>query len=361
MKNIFIAANSLVVGGVEISLISFLNNIDLKKYNITLLLEDKVGELLSEIPKQVKIIEYKPLINGNILIRKIKNRIRFIKFIINNKNKYDVSICYASYIQLSEKIVRKICKNNYMWIHTDYTKIYNNENLKKFVKRINYKKFKNLVFVSEAAKKNYLNQYNTKKQNCIVCKNLIPYKKLIMNSKDKIDYKKPNMPTFLNISRHDEHAKKITRIIGAANLLKKDNIDFQILLIGAGKDTLNYQTLVKEKKLENNIIFLGLKENPYPYYKIADCFILTSNYEGGPITVYEALSLKTPVITTDVGDIIKYIKKNDGIIIEKNTQSLYKAMKEFINNKKVFKVNFDVNQFNKETLKTISNILDGRI
>ena len=61
-KNILISANTLCIGGIEKSLINLLKNIDLKKYNVDLILEHATGELLTEVPTNINILEYKNVI-----------------------------------------------------------------------------------------------------------------------------------------------------------------------------------------------------------------------------------------------------------------------------------------------------------
>ncbi|MDD3187024.1 MAG: glycosyltransferase [Bacilli bacterium] len=354
MSKIFIAANTLDIGGIETSLIAFLKNIDLKKNKVTLLLQNRKGALLEQVPKGIDIIEYKPIKSKNILFRKIKNRINFINFIKENKDKYDVSICYASYIYLPSIIVRKISKNNYMWVHTDYSKIYSLSDFFRFIKLYGYNKYSNLVFVSKEALNNY--PFKMKEQKYFVCHNLLPLD-IEKKSLEKVDYKKKKKFLFVNISRHDEDAKKISRIIEASYELKKEYSDFEVLLIGEGNDTSKYVEMLNNYEINDTIKILPMTTNPYPYYKLADCFLLSSNYEGGPITIYESLILKTPVITTNVGDVKDYVDKNNGIIIDKNVMSLKRAMFEFINNK--YSVKFDSDKFNKEVKDVLNSIIES--
>lgn len=357
MSKIFIASNSMIVGGIEKSLISLLNSIDYSSNEVTLLLQERVGKLLDQIPSSVKIIEYKPIKDKNIILRKIINRFNYYKFILKYKNKFDVSICYTSYIYVPSLFVRKICKNNYMWVHTDYTKIYDKNNLESFVNKYGYKQFKNLVFVSEAALNNY--PFKNNKQNYITCRNILPYDEIVKLS-EEYAVKKNKEITFLNVSRHDEEAKKISRIIMATLKLKEDYNNFEVLLVGDGPSNELYKELVKKYNLEDYIKFITETTNPFPYYKASDCFILTSLYEGGPITFYESLILTTPVITTDVGDVKKYINKENGLIIDDTIESLISSMKYFIENKDEFKPNFDYVTFNNESLKIINEIIGKR-
>ncbi len=358
MKKVFIAANNMVIGGIEKSLINFLNCINLDDIQLTLLLQDKSGELLNKIPKDINVIEYKPCCDKRKLIRKIKNRFKFISFIIKNKNKYDVSICYASYVYLPSIIVRSICKNNYMWIHSDYIQCLGSMEANKFFKLMKYSKFKNLVFVSNNSKNNYLEHFQRKNQNYIVCRNMIDKDKILENANEKIKFDFSSKTIFLNVSRHDEMSKNISLMINACEKLKIDGEDFKFILVGDGPDTDMYKKMVNKKGLQKNVIFLGNKVNPYPYYKYADCFVLSSKHEGGPITIYESLTLGTPVISTDVGDVKEFINKKNGLIFEQdNVYDLYNAMKQIINNKESFKVNFDVDSYNEDIVRTFNDII----
>lgn len=358
MKKVFIAANDMVIGGIERSLINFINCINSNDVEITLLLQEKSGKLLNELPQNIKIIEYKPYSDKNILIRKIKNRLKFISFIFLNKNKYDVSICYASYIYLPSIIVRKICKNNYMWIHSDYIQNLGMADAREFFKMMKYNKFKNLVFVSNNALNKYLEYFKKKNQNYKVCHNMINKNEIIEKSDKKIDFNLSSNTLFLNVSRHEEDSKNISLMINACEKLKKDEIEFKLILVGDGPDSDMYKGMVNEKGLQGYVIFLGNKINPCPYYKLADCFILSSRYEGDPMTIYESLTLGMPVISTPVGDVKEYITKENGLIFEQNNvEALYDAMKYFINYKEKFKVNFDADIHNEKIVKTIKEII----
>ena len=358
MKKIFITSKSMIIGGIEKSLIAVLNTIDYSKYEVTLLLEERVGPLLNDIPSSVKVIEYKPKVNGNILIRKIKNRLKLISFILKHKNRYDVVINFTPYTLVSYKIIEHISKNTYVWTQTDYTKIYTKEELDNFLNKRNFKKIKNLVFVSNASMKNFEVMYPRKEKNYLVCRNFMPANNIIKKSKESINYKKDNCFTFLNVSRHEEDSKKISRIIEASLKLKQENLKFKVLLIGNGVDTLYYKDLVKKYNLEEYVIFLGEISNPLPYYLITDSFIITSDYEGGPITMFEAFILNLPVITTDVGDALIYFKQN-GILIEKNVDSLIKAMKKMITENKKYRIEFDAISYNNEIKNTLESIISG--
>jgi len=171
------------------------------------------------------------------------------------------------------------------------------------------------------------------KEKTMVCNNLIDADKILELSKEKIpeeDLSKINKlentqketTIFINVGRHQEKQKKLSRLIEAATMLKKDNMNFKIIFIGDGPETEEYKKQVKNNQLENNIIFLGKKQNPYPYFKIADCVVLTSDYEGYPVVFLESFILEKPIITTKVSD-YKEVENKYGFVTEKDTKNIY--------------------------------------
>ena len=58
-------------------------------------------------------------------------------------------------------------------------------------------------------------------------------------------------------------------------------------------------SLSETLEIAENVVFHGFINNPFPYYKYADLFVLSSKWEGLPNVILEALFLKTPVVVTD--------------------------------------------------------------
>ena len=142
----------------------------------------------------------------------------------------------------------------------------------------------------------------------------------------------------------------------AAAKLKKENYKFRVILVGNGKDESQYKKLVKKYKLQKNVIFTGSKENPYPYYKISNCVVLSSDYEGYPVVFLESYILNKPIITTDVSD-FKEVQNGRGIVVQKNVKSIYKAMKKIIENGYVIKNRFNPRLYNQSVMEQLDQIL----
>ena len=276
------------------------------------------------------------------------------------KSKYDFSASFATYSLPSGFMARVASKNNALWVHNDYLSLEegNIEKVKNFFENIHHKKYKHIVFVSNEAKESYLKIFPERKQTAIVCNNIINYEKIRKKSQEEIEIgRDTRMTTFINVGRHFENQKKISRIIEASKKLQEDGYKFRVLLIGDGEDTNRYKNMVKAMNLKDVVIFLGRKKNPYPYFKIGDCLVLSSDYEGYPVVFVEAFVLGLPIITTDVSDSSDEIEGKFGYVTKKNTEDIYLHMKKFLQEGFTLQARFDPIKFNNEQIEKIEKIM----
>ena len=361
-KKILFSAYSLDVGGIETALVSLINYLA-DEYDITLVLEEKKGIFLNQIDKRVKIIEYTPSYFKIKLIAKLINLYKRFQFSSMYKNKFDFACSYATYCKMGSFVARTASQNTALWVHNNYYYFFdrNDYKYKEFFNSINAHKFKNVVFVSEEAKQQYIKKYGVQNENVLTCNNLIDSEKIKKLAEEKVVIKRDDsVITFINVARHDEHQKRIKRLIECAKTLKNENIDFRIILVGSGSDTEGYKRLVYNNKLSDKIIFAGKQANPYPYFKLSDCVILTSDFEGYPVTYIEAKVMNKPIITTNVSDSKKDIENKFGIVTNKNTRDIYNAMKEFIETGYEISEKFNPEEYNEKIIRIVEKIINER-
>lgn len=361
-KNILFTANNMDIGGIEKSLLNILKLLNYKKYEVTLILQEKKGAFLSEIPKEVKVVEYKISNNPNVILRKIKNRTKLLSWIIRNYKKYSFAACFTTSCIPCSILARFLGKKSAFWVHANYLDLYDNDKakVKAFFDERKVSKFNNIIFVSNESRLSFTEQFKELQDRCITCNNLIDYKDIIEKSKAKVDVTVPKDTfIFLNVSRHEEHQKRLSRLINASKLLAKNNYKFEVWLIGNGPDEEKYKSLVKKHNLEKYVKFLGPQKNPYPYYKKANTFILTSNYEGFPVVYIEALVLNVPILTTVyVTDNVVDIKKGHALITDFDDNSIYLGMKKMIDQKWKTVAIFEPEKFNKRIMEILEKIIN---
>lgn len=116
-----------------------------------------------------------------------------------------------------------------------------------------------------------------------------------INSNLKIKFDSKDF-TFINIGRLNKQ-KGQKHLIRAFSKINYENK--KLLILGEGNKREELEKLIKSLQLEKNVFLLGNIGNVYPYIKQSNCFVLSSIHEGFGLTLVEALSLNTPVISTD--------------------------------------------------------------
>ena len=359
-KNILIASYNLDFGGIETSLINLLKSFNYDKYSVTLVLEEKKGVFLKSVPKCVNIKEYKVCTYKNIFVRKFINLINRIIFIIGNYNRYDASICYATYSGPCGFVARTSSKNSILYVHSNYYQAFNKDinKTKAFFDNLKINKYKHVIFVSNESKKDLCNIYPQIKNKSVTINNLVDYKTIVELSQKKLNIKKTRKRVFLFVGRLDESSKRLTLLLDAAKKCNGENINAVFWIVGSGPDEKKYKNIVKKEKL-NNVLFLGAKKNPYPYVKACDYLILTSRYEGFPVVYNEAIVLNKPIITTiDVSDDYISIPNRFGYVVSEN--DIYDKIKELSTRKEKIneKVNFE--SINNERIKLLERIMENK-
>ena len=129
-----------------------------------------------------------------------------------------------------------------------------------------------------------------------------------------------------------EYQKGYDLLIDIAKELDKSQFTWYI--IGTGGLYHKIQEKIIESGLQDNIILLGMKLNPYPYLKQCDIYIQPSRHEGYGIAIAEARCLNKPIIATNLACIREQIKdKETGVLCEFNKNDFVNNIRELVNSK----------------------------
>ena len=352
-KDLLFASYNMDLGGIEKALLNLVNRIDKNKYNVTIILEEKKGIFLDLIDKNVKVEELKVSNYKDAIIRKAINASRKLWFKILNDHNYDFSCCYTTYSYSSSKLTLMASSNTALYVHNDYAIVYPDDNdFYHFFDSRNIRQYNNIIFVSNENMNGFIKKYKDLKDKCVVFNN---FAEIRAQAKEKIDAKKDKNKTLLIfVGRLDDAAKKVSRQI---NLVKEIK-DLELWIIGDGPDRERYEKEVKDNHLEKKVTFFGRKQNPFPYMNEADYVILTSDYEGFPVTYLEAITLDKKVITTfpttdDSIDMNKY-----AYVISKNEEEMVKQVKEILK-KKEKKQNINLDELQDKRLEKLYKVFNA--
>lgn len=151
----------------------------------------------------------------------------------------------------------------------------------------------------------------------------------------KFDIKKDKQKqfTFITIGRMSEQ-KNQQLLFKSFRILVNNYKNVKLIFVGDGVLKDDLLKLTNDLKLNDYIEYVGNVNDVENYLKIADAFVLSSIYEGLPMTILEAMAASLPIISTNVGG-VKDIVTNNGILVKVDENDLAKAMLSLIENEKL--------------------------
>lgn len=384
MKKIAIVTRRLIVGGVEKSLINMIKEMDKDRYNITLYLMGLGGILEKDLPNFVKIKNIfweensaKEVIKNKIKQFKVYEAIKISfyffkafkelnsnnyfkyenylsKIIEKPKDEYDLVISYHAPntfpIIYSSEFIKS--KNRVLWIHGDICAC--QDDLQNYIEY--YDKYDKIFCISEKIKYRLDKEYPYLRKKTDVFYNIINIDDIIKKSIEfKVfsdNYKGIKILTVGRLS--DEKGQLI--IPDIVKLAQKNGLNIRWYCIGEGVLEKQLIDRINSYRLEESIILLGNKENPYPYFKECDIYVQTSKHEGYGLTINEAKILNKPIISTNTVGGLEQIENNrNGLIVEYDANDIYKAIEKLARNDvergRLSKALYIENKNNKDNLK----------
>lgn len=133
----------------------------------------------------------------------------------------------------------------------------------------------------------------------------------------------------LVVGNMDNDIKQIDKLILAYSKSTLPEKNIKLVVLGEGKNKSSYQKLVEKLNLSDKIVFKGTVQNPFPYYKNAIFYVLSSKNEGLSNAIIESLACETPVVAFDCFSGPREIITNNqnGILVEdQNFDKLIEAM-----------------------------------
>ena len=206
---------------------------------------------------------------------------------------------------------------------------------KKELTQLAYRNTK-VVAVGEMVKKNLIDYFEiSKEQVCVIHNAVKPFDGKIVPV--EILYKEHAKGNVLigNIGRLSEQ-KGMTYFIEAAKITAKAHPEARFIIVGDGEEKEQLQAQVKVKGLQDKVLFLGYRNDIQNVMSQLDFVVLSSLWEGLPLTPIEAYSVKT-VIGTAVDGTPEIIRDGvDGYLVEpRNPVQLAEKMNKLIENPRI--------------------------
>lgn len=364
-KKILIVSHALELGGAERSLIGLLDAIDKEKYQVDLFLMRHEGELLGMIPDKITLLPeisaYTVLARPMVEVLKERHLLLCaarmfgkIKASLYDKRhhykdsgvaleyshkytcpfmpkiqpqkKYDVAISFLTphyFVTKKVHATKKIA-----WIHTDYTNVPVNKKSESAM----WGAYGTIVAISKAAATAFKKTFTNVKSDIIIMENILPQRLIEWQAKEKCEWDSSCFK-ILSIGRFCT-AKNFDNVPDICRrLTEMMEINIKWFLIGFGSDEQLIRQKIKENRMEERVIILGKKSNPYPYIKACDLYVQPSRYEGKCVSVKEAQMLGKPVVITAYSTSSSQLENGvDGIIVPMDNEKCAMGIAELIKN-----------------------------
>jgi len=300
-KNILFLITNLQIGGGAQRIASSLSNKLNKKYNLSLITFYDSKDHYFYNGNYISLKE-KP--NSMELLFRPLRVYRLIK-------KYcpDVIISFMDHVNFFAIFLKMIFRLKIpliITIHTNPKMMYMDRNRYfNFLIKILYGLSAVNKIVSISKEIQYILEFNykIKKDKLKMIYNGIDLEKIKLMANDKVDdyeeiFNNPQIIKFITIGRLS-YEKGHEYLIKAYSKVITEIPNSKLFIIGEGPLRTQLEKLIKVKRLNNKVILLGLKENPYKYISKANVFVLSSLNEGLPTVILEALACGLPIISTD--------------------------------------------------------------
>ena len=350
MKKILIFSHALELGGAERSLLGLLDAIDKTQYQVDLFLMRHEGEFVSFIPDGVSLLPEVPaytvlarpmadtLREGHLLLTgaRLYGKISAARYakkhnhqesmvaleyshkftrkfmpVIQPDTKYDLAISFLTpHYFVAEKVW---AKKKLAWIHTDYTRI----DVDVPSELVMWDKYDYIASISDSVTESFLKVFPSLASKIVLIENILSKSLVCTDAVGEVSSEMPDDNTIhlLSIGRFS-HAKNFDNVPDICKRLIDTGLNVKWYLIGYGGDEELIRRKIAEVCMEDHVIILGKKDNPYPYIAACDLYVQPSRYEGKCVAVREVQMLCKPVVITDYATSASQLEDGvDGIII----------------------------------------------
>lgn len=371
-KKILVIGPGLELGGVERSLVGLLNSFDYATCDVDLFLLSHTGPLMPYIHPSVNVLPANRLFElstwpittllkkGHLFVALIRMWAKIygdVRATLRGTTTLNPHICKMICTRLSNKLpenydlalgflgphyflnscVTAKCKVG--WVHTDYS----NSNEKPDTQYLLpvWKKLDHIACVSDQVKQSFDVTYLGLSEKSMVIENiLLPDFIRTQSEEFNVESEMPDdgVVNILSVGRFCT-AKAFDEIVHVVSVLIEKGYQLRWYLIGFGPDEMLIKKQIIDYKMEEYVIVLGKKSNPYPYMRACDLYVQPSRYEGKAVTVLEAQILDKPVMITRYATASSQLTEGvDGYICEMGVDGVVSGLEYLLQNRNLMEL-----------------------
>lgn len=365
MKRIFIAIQYMELGGAERALLGLLDALDTSRFQVDLFIYRHSGELMPLIPDKVNLLPELPayralsrpmkeiLLEGRLGIFGARlwakwRSARFGKQLRGQENyavfddaaaatapflpslrtlgMYDLALSFLT----PHRIVRDkvLARRKIAWIHTDYSSIGINVERERPV----WSSYDRIASISAEAGQGFLSRFPELEGKLLPMENIVsPRAVREQAAREDVSAVMAGTPCLCTVGRFS-HAKGMDRAVRiAARLVSLGMERLRWYLIGYG-DEASLRREIAAAGMEEHVVILGKKANPYPYMAACGLYVQPSRYEGKAVAVREAQILGRPVAITRFPTSSGHLEDGvDGVIIPNDEEGAAAVLSRLLN------------------------------
>lgn len=369
-QRIFITIHYMEIGGAERSLLGLLNAIDTDLYDVDLFIYSHQGEFMRLIPEKINLLPEIPRYTtlerpvkeilkegywdialarlvakvackqymkrsghteGSAIFQYVANYTTRLLPSLHKFGEYDLAI---SFLVPHNIVLEKVqAKKKIAWIHTDYSTIQVNKKQELKV----WGKYDYIASISDKVTDTYLSTFPELRHKIVLIENILSPSFVCrqagtvdVSDEMKIDV---DEVALCSVGRFSP-PKNFDNVPFICKHIQEKGVKLKWFLIGFGGDEQLIREQIAKAGMEEHVIVLGKKENPYPYMKACNIYVQPSRYEGKAMTVREAQMLCKPVVITDFPTAQSQLTDGvDGVVVPLNNEACAEGIVRLIKDK----------------------------
>lgn len=370
-KKMLIIGITMAAAGSEKSFLSFAKTaIDFEKYEVDLLLAKKTGDFLGEVPKDIRILEMETggeifLIDKNNAVSTIMREhlmkkpwkiFSFLPYYMAVKKaktepahtyaahrlwlhvmssmpflekEYDVALAFWGDRTMFYMIDKVKAKKKIAWLHFDY----HHPPREDAVYLPYFEKCDKVVTVSKEIGDSLKSALPSITEKVITVENVIVREEILEKAACPADFGDDFQGTRIVTVGRICPQKGNDLVLSALARLKEEGYSLRWYIIGRGEGEYftDLRAKISEMGLAEDIVFLGVRENPYAYMARADIYMQPSRHEGKPIAVEEAKVLGVPILVTNFTSANEQLENGKlGYIVDISEAGIYQGLKKML-------------------------------
>lgn len=161
--------------------------------------------------------------------------------------------------------------------------------------------------------------------------------------------------TFINVGRLSPE-KNHQRLISAFDIVQQRHPEVRLLLLGDGPYRDYIAEDIVRRGLSDKVEMRGTVPDPYPVMQSADCLVVSSDYEGQPMVILEAMALGLPVISTRFDSVAGVFPNLLTAVVEPSAEALAEAMSMAVVAPPK-RPSFSAEEYNRQSIRQLESIL----